>query len=340
MLSKQFQQMDTDAIYREIDEQVLGLTFESDWLNRLLRGQLLDLEQTKHNLLKEKMSLFISEIEGSLKKSRRDLYELLIGYMSEESALFNLYDEILDSHQLLKKKIDPATSINPIAVSRLIDDLKRERENYLVLTHRLVQLKKLLKNQQDKKNQQEQRHQAEQRQKRLNQRNNNMLKQRQLTQSQQQYLKQAAKEQTLIRSLLKGMYVGQGEKEQKGTGKKNNNNEDAKKTKQLVKEMEELEEYLKNYQPGDFAKIAKKQEKIEEVFLQFDKGLSQGQREKKDKGDRIAKTAKQRSSPNKNTQSITVKMIKKLEKELKIQKYPPEYKQRVLNYLNALRLSP
>ena len=342
MWGRQFQTLDKKAIFQEIDKQVLGLSFQGAWLRELFQGRVLDLKLTKTAVLKEKVSLFISEMESTLKASRRELYKLVVGQLPGVTSFFDLYDDILVSKKKLKKKIDPASSDVKVNNNYLIGQMRQQRESYLVLAHRLIQLKNLLQRQQQRQEAQKQMHQAGQRQQRLNQRTQNMLGSGELSPAQQQYLRQSAKEQALIRSMLEGVQenlgdsVGDKKSEAETEGARDSSR--LRELKELVRDMEALEGDLTNYRPGDRQKIVKKQKKIEDKFLKFDRGLANKPQEKEDQGERKSEIDRSRYvPPSRGLLSRTA--IKQLEADIRIRKYPPEYKERVLHYLRALKLS-
>ncbi len=277
-------------------------------------------------------------METILKTSRRRLYELLIGYIPNIAPFFDDYDEILTAKKILKKKIDPASSRLKVSKDYLVLELKKQRQSYLLLAHRLIQLKNSLSQNQKNQMSQDQLSRAGKKQKRLNSRSQSMMGKGKFNEYQQNYLKQIAKEQNLIREMLENLKKQEGAgpttQKTKGAGEKS---EKSKKIDQLVKEMSELEKDLENYQKGDIDKIVERQKKIEEHFLTFEKGLRNKPSEK-EKGDRSREIENNLQSP-KNDALLYSTTLKKVEENIRIKKYPPEYKERILNYFNKLKLS-
>ena len=336
MLSRKFQSLDLDAINEEIDKQILGLSFQSRWLKNLTTGKLMDLKLTKETLLKKKISLFVSEMESILKVARRYLSDLLIGYIPDIIPFFTYYDEILIAKKKLKKQMDPASSRITIKREYLVSELKKQRLSYLQLVHHLIQLKNSLSQNQQKQMNQDQLNRVEKRQRRLNSRTQSMLGTgKKLNSFQKEYLKQIAKEQALIRKMLEELTKQEHKKQSAQTGK--NLSGKAKQMDNLVKEMRELEENLRNYKEKNASKIVKRQKKIEENFLIFDKGLRDKSIEK-EKGNRSREIDDNFKIATPSS-LLYKKNLKKLETDILTKKYPPEYKERILNYFNKLKLS-
>ncbi|MBL8992588.1 MAG: hypothetical protein JNM63_04560, partial [Spirochaetia bacterium] len=213
----------------------------------------------------------------------------------------------------------------------------------LELARHLILLKGALKEQEEAQQNANAMQNGEARQKKMGQRAKRAMGQGQsLSESQKGYLREMAREQAAIRSLMEAAKARMEEKG--GSGKNGNENggqnqagsEALKSMEKLIESMKRAEEGLQNATEKDRERIVSQQKEIEENLLKFNKGIRD--RKDEEKNERDSNTAK--NSFDGTTGKIDESLLyfqERLGKLRGAKYFPPGYEARMRAYLEKLR---
>jgi len=302
LLNRRSSQADIEKALQEIDSQIHGFCINLRFAEDLASGEIYDLKKISENALFPEYSQFLTELGFYTLTMRRRLYDIIAGHIPGILPFFEIYTDAEIKFRTLAEGFDPALVQKK---DNLRQDFKQDMNshNFLIaatLTHvlnNLIALKKFLRNSVSSRGSDDGTEDAMSRQNSMSKRLNSMLKPgsgRQLSRDEQEYLRQSALEQQLIRSLLEALNSQEqagnnpGGKEGSAPGGKEGNepghSPHTQAINKIVEEMKKIEKELAELTPESAEKIKSSHTLIEENFLKFNKGISKpGDEEKEER---------------------------------------------------------
>ncbi|HMB02081.1 MAG TPA: hypothetical protein VKS21_13940, partial [Spirochaetota bacterium] len=338
LLTRRMKNMDIGKAVTEINKQLAGFTVHIKWNNDLSRGHVYDLEDIYNNTLNKLYADYLSGLNTVTLRSKEHLYDLLAGYIPGFLDFLKTYDRLVLNNRKLLQKLDPALNYKAVDAYRIRENAGLVVLRYNRLVYDLLNLKKMLLKQQQQNSMQNSFNKALSKQQSLNQRLRQMMQQGKLSSQMMEYIKQSAMQQAMIRSMLEQMQKGQGKPKPSGKpGGRQSRTPGADQTlKQIIEEMKKLEGDLKKFKKNDTQRIIKKQRKIEEKLLQYNKGLKEKRQKNKKKERKAESAARQFVGSEEQIKEKYKNLIKQLQELQKSENYPKEYEERIQRYLHKL----
>lgn len=210
------QELDQNQVVNTLNKQIITLSGQLAWVEKLLDNEVIDLGATKDDKKFNILTEFLSKHKTLIYNFRETMF-LLSSAATLEIDFMEMYDKVIENFTTIEKRISPSQqSPEQNRKIQFKENFQIVKDDVSILTRELILLKNIFNKIRNQEQENMNMSRAMENQRNLNQRIENLLQQGNLSEREMQYLRDLALEQNFLRSMMEQLPEQQGQQGQDG----------------------------------------------------------------------------------------------------------------------------